>query len=78
MIELGVTLDSGLKGGQRWSCGNSFRDSVPLRDGAGEKGLLSKLGSVGRHVKGVGVVWRWLFFRGRMYEEPITLKPDSP
>ena len=46
-----------LQGGcstQGWSCGNSFREVVPLRDGAGE-GLLSILGSVGRHIQGAGV-----------------------
>ena len=78
MNELEVAVDPGFKESLGRCFGNSFKEAVPLRDGAGEKGLLSKLGSVGRHVKGVGVVWRWLFFRGRMYEEPITLKPDSP
>ena len=54
MSELKVALDPGFKRGQGWSCGNSFREVVPLRDGAGE-GLLSILGSVGRHIQGAGV-----------------------
>ena len=58
MNEIEVALDLGFKGGQQgWSCGNSFRKAVPLRDGAGEEGLLSILGSVGRHIKGAGVAW---------------------
>ena len=43
MIELEVALDPGLEEGQRWSCGNSFSEAVPLRNGAGEEGLLSIL-----------------------------------
>ena len=55
MSELKVALDPGFKRGQGWSCGNSFREAVPLRDGVGEEGLLSILGSVGQHIKGAGV-----------------------
>lgn len=54
MSELEVVLDPGFKGGQRQSCSNSFRKAVPLRDDVGE-GLLPILGSVGGHIKGVGV-----------------------
>ena len=47
------TLD--LKEARGQSRGNSLREAVPLRDGAGEEGLLSILGSVGWHIKGAGV-----------------------
>ena len=54
MCELEVALDPGFKEDQRWSCGNSFREAVPLRDGAGE-GLFVILSSVGGHIQGAGV-----------------------
>ena len=54
MSELEVALDPGFKRGQGWSRGNSFREVAPLRGGAG-KGLLSILGSAGRHIKGAGL-----------------------
>ena len=47
--------DPAFKGDQRWSCGNSFRESVSLMDGAGEESLLSILGSVQGHIKSAGV-----------------------
>ena len=55
MSELEVALDPGFKRGQGWSRGNSFREVAPLRGGAGEEGLLSILGSAGRHIKGAGL-----------------------
>ena len=45
-----VSLNSGLKGGHRWGCGNSFEEAVPLGDGAGGEGLLPVLGPVKGHV----------------------------
>ena len=46
MSELEVALEPGFKGGRGWSCGNSFREALPLRDGV-VVGLLPILGSVG-------------------------------
>ena len=57
MIELEVAQDPWIQRGQGWSCDNSFREVVPLRDGTVE-GLLDLLGSVERHIKGAGVVWQ--------------------
>ena len=54
MSKLEVVLDPWFKGGQGWNCGHSFREAVPLKDGAGKEGLLLMLGSVERHIKGAG------------------------
>ena len=49
---LQVVLDPGLKEGQGRSCGNRFRETIPLRDGAGEEGLLSVLGPLVGNITG--------------------------
>ena len=49
-----MALDPGFIGGQGRSCDNSFRETVPLRVGAGED-LLPMLGSVEGYIKGAGV-----------------------
>ena len=46
-----VVLDPGLKGGQGWGCGNSFREAIPLGDGEGEENLMSVQGPVVGNIK---------------------------
>ena len=74
-----MALDPGFKGGQGWSCGNSIREAIPLRDSAGEDGLMSTMGSVEQHVKGAGLTcslglghetWIFLFV---LFFAPLTL-----
>ena len=54
MNELEVAVDPGFKESLGRCFGNSFREAVPLRDGAGE-GLFVILSSVGGHIQGAGV-----------------------
>ena len=44
-----MALGYAFKRGQWHSCGNSFREAVPLRDGVGEDSLLQILSSVEGH-----------------------------
>ena len=51
-----MSLNSGLQEGQRWGCGSSFREAVPLGDVAGKVCCeYSLLGPVEGYVKGTGV-----------------------
>ena len=51
-----ISLNSRLKGGQRWVCGNSFGQAVSLRDDCVEEGPLSVLGPVEGLLSGLGPV----------------------